>query len=195
MKRPDQDAQPARSTALPYAVHAPDDASNTIELPKLYHLAGTPVRAATATRDVFVGTPQEQPARWMLDLREWAVAGTYLLLSKDQSQVYVGSAKDLVERVNQHQNGVKRKTTEFLWDQAVLLTATGVTRGDAYQLERAVGDAIASCGVGQLRPMWEALPTFQARDTPWAIRDAVIVLAERCLHQLGVSARLLPPSA
>ncbi|HEV2866184.1 MAG TPA: hypothetical protein VGX37_06685 [Allosphingosinicella sp.] len=186
------------STALPYVASAPSDPSNAVELPKLFHLAGTPVRAATASRDVFIGTPKKHPARWMLDLREWAVAGTYLLLSGDEGLsrgVYVGSAKDLVERVNEHQNGVKRtKADTFDWNQAILLTATGVTRGDAYQLERAVGDAVALSEVDLLVPAWEALPKFQARDTPWAVRDAVIVLAERCLRQLGVPARLLPPS-
>jgi hypothetical protein len=176
-----------RSEALHHRPPSHDDP------PRLYHLDGVPVRAAVCSGDLFLASPQEQEARRQLDVRQWCVPGVYLLLAFDESapaSVYVGSGQDLVSRV-----GAQRKERDD-WSTAVLITGVGVTRGDAYQLERAVGDSIVrSTTPGIIEPAWEKHPKVSPLDVPWPLRDSFIVLAERCLGQdpeLDIHVRLIP---
>jgi predicted GIY-YIG superfamily endonuclease len=166
--------------------------------PEFFHLDGEPLRATLAERQLFHGTQQSAPIRGLLDTRQWAVSGIYLLIDAGPGPpatlpvaVYVGSTKDLLHRVITHASPAGNKPT---WKTALLITGAGVTRGDAYQLERALGDAMTKATTTNVVvPSWNYLPVFSAYDVPWSVRDSFIVLAERCLHHLGISVRLVVP--
>jgi predicted GIY-YIG superfamily endonuclease len=166
--------------------------------PEFFHLDGEPLRATLAQRQLFHGTQQSAPIRSLLDTRQWAVSGVYLLLDASSTApptlpvaVYIGSTKDLLHRVITHASPAGNKPT---WKTALLMTGAGVTRGDAYQLERALGDAMTRATTPNVvSPSWNYLPEFSAYDVPWHVRDSFIVLAERCLHRLGISVRLMVP--
>jgi hypothetical protein len=178
---------------------APDPAveSAASTVPALFHLDGEPVRAAVCARDLFEGPAASTLIRGLLDLRQWAVPGVYLLLSAELDasvrplapiDVYVGSTKDLLVRV------IEQEKQRPDWLTAILLTGSGVTRGDAYQLERALGDALThSTTPGIVNASWSRLPEFSALDTPWHLRDTFVVLAERCLNHFQIQVRLVLP--
>lgn len=153
------------------------------------------MRAALAERALF-GSTLTAPILGLLDTRQWAVSGVYLLIAARHGSavpgtpvgVYVGSAKDLIDRVSKH------AANKPDWQVALLLTGAGVTRGDAYQLERALGDSMSMATTPNVvAATWQRLPEFSAYDVPWHVRDSFIILAERCLGHLGIPVRLLIP--
>jgi hypothetical protein len=148
-----------------------------------YWLEGDPVRALVADVESFRSPPgngpRAAPIRALVDGRRWAVPGAYLLLWEQldgRVPVYIGSAGDLLERLNRHE--------QVNWTLGIAITGHGLHRSAALQVERSLGQAFMLADTAQnlWEKRWDAHPTFAASEMPWPFLTPMLVLAERLVR-------------
>ena len=144
-----------------------------------YWLDGEPVRALVADAGSLrspAGTgPWAAGIRQLVDARRWSVPGAYLLLwdalTDGRVPVYVGSTKDLLERLHDHE--------QVGWGLAIVLTGHGLRRSAAWQIERALGRALLLADPSETAwsRRWDRLPGRDPNEIPWPYVTPLILAA------------------
>jgi hypothetical protein len=184
------------STALPFVPSGVPPAG--VPDPSLFHLDGSPVRAAVCDAALFqptrpaAGGPTKAPVYDQMDARLWQLPGVYCLLwdpaNTNPTRIYIGSSGALFSRIVGHpQTG---------WSHAALLTGHGVGRAGAEQAESGIAKVLRSASPSaRLTPVWQAMPSPWGADMPWYLFESLVVLLNRCMGHLGVTVYLDPTVA
>ena len=118
--------------------------------------------------------------RQLVDARRWSVPGVYLLLwdplADGRVPVYVGSTKDLLERLHDHE--------QVGWGLAIVLTGHGLRRSAAEQIERALGRGLLLADPSETAWVrrWARLPRRDPNEIPWPYVAPLILAAERLIE-------------